>query len=320
MIKKHEAQVEIKLLNVPNTNAFNLENVDVQIELTNKKTNKIFKFQPLKDRFNWFDSNQNKKTIIKIVGQFKAGALNQLDDDEYFISKLIINDKNSEINEKVYKPSGLQLDVSIDNQKPTHLLIPTTFSLLTSANIVDAQIISDDGVPKQLKLKYDGFVNEYNFKENELIANIELISTKTKQSISLPSVKFDVNNKEIIFDVVNNKQLQDLILSDPVFKIKSLTINNDLQVLKENIKQKELDLANKHILKIKKFTYDDSNIQNRLMKFELDSTAPIVKNVQSTIGIPIDINYIFDKNFVFNSLNTNTLMMLILVMLFHNYV
>ncbi|EEH01761.1 hypothetical protein [Ureaplasma urealyticum] len=214
----------------------------------------------------------------------------------------------------------MQLDVSIDNQKPTHLLIPTTFSLLTSANIVDAQIISDDGVPKQLKLKYDGFVNEYNFKENELIANIELISTKTKQSISLPSVKFDVNNKEIIFDVVNNKQLQDLILSDPVFKIKSLTINNDLQVLKENIKQKELDLANKHILKIKKFTYDDSNIQNRLMKFELDSTAPIVKNVQSTIGIPIDINYIFDKNFVFNSLNTNPLMMLILVMLFHNYV
>lgn len=203
----------------------------------------------------------------------------------------------------------MQLDVSIDNQKPTHLLIPTTFSLLTSANIVDAQIISDDG-----------FVNEYNFKENELIANIELISTKTKQSISLPSVKFDVNNKEIIFDVVNNKQLQDLILSDPVFKIKSLTINNDLQVLKENIKQKELDLANKHILKIKKFTYDDSNIQNRLMKFELDSTAPIVKNVQSTIGIPIDINYIFDKNFVFNSLNTNPLMMLILVMLFHNYV
>ncbi|WP_038113424.1 hypothetical protein [Ureaplasma urealyticum] len=214
----------------------------------------------------------------------------------------------------------MQLDVSIDNQKPTHLLIPTTFSLLTSANIVDAQIISDDGVPKQLKLKYDGFVNEYNFKENELIANIELISTKTKQSISLPSVKFDVNNKEIIFDVVNNKQLQDLILSDPVFKIKSLTINNDLQVLKENIKQKELDLANKHILKIKKFTYDDSNIQNRLMKFELDSTAPIIKNVQSTIGIPIDINYIFDKNFVFNSLNTNPLMMLILVMLFHNYV
>ena len=214
----------------------------------------------------------------------------------------------------------MQLDVSIDNQKPTHLLIPTTFSLLTSANIVDAQIISDDGVPKQLKLKYDGFVNEYNFKENELIANIELISTKTKQSISLPSVKFDVNNKEIIFDVVNNKQLQDLILSDPVFKIKSLTINNDLQVLKENIKQKELDLANKHILKIKKFTYDDSNIQNRLMKFELDSTAPIVKNVRSTIGIPIDINYIFDKNFVFNSLNTNPLMMLILVMLFHNYV
>lgn len=56
------------------------------------------------------------------------------------------------------------------------------------------------------------------------------------------------------------------------------------------------------------------------MKFELDSTAPIVKNVQSTIGIPIDINYIFDKNFVFNSLNTNPLMMLILVMLFHNYV
>lgn len=52
LIKKHEAQVEIKLLNVPNTNAFNLENVDVQIELTNKKTNKIFKFQPLKDRFN----------------------------------------------------------------------------------------------------------------------------------------------------------------------------------------------------------------------------------------------------------------------------
>ena len=214
----------------------------------------------------------------------------------------------------------MQLDVSIDNQKPTHLLIPTTFSLLTSANIVDAQIISDDGVPKQLKLKYDGFVNEYNFKENELIANIELISAKTKQSISLPSVKFDVNNKEIIFDVVNNKQLQDLILSDPVFKIKSLTINNDLQVLKENIKQKELDLANKHILKIKKFTYDDSNIQNRLMKFELDSTAPIVKSVRSTIGIPIDINYIFDKNFVFNSLNTNPLMMLILVMLFHNYV
>ncbi|EDU19488.1 putative lipoprotein [Ureaplasma parvum serovar 6 str. ATCC 27818] len=278
-IKKTEVEFEIKLLNL---NLNDIKDKNIEIELTNKKTNKTFKLHFLKYQFNHL-TQQNKKPVLTITANLNADANNQLDDGEYFISKLVLDQKKLEINQSVYKPSGLQLDGSINNQRPTYLLIPSVFSKWTKINVLDTKVIKNDGIPQQLQLSYDHFINPYNFKDNMLSADIELISTKNNKTIILKSLKFNHDKNNIVFDLVNNLELQTLILKNPFFKIKSLTIMNDKQTLPLSIREKQLDLTNKHLSKIIKFTFDDTDPQNMLMKFQLDSDSPIVQNTKKVL-------------------------------------
>ncbi|WP_260815985.1 hypothetical protein [Ureaplasma urealyticum] len=200
----------------------------------------------------------------------------------------------------------MQLDGTINNEKPTYLMIPTTFSRWTNINIFDTEVIRNNGIPKQLKIKYDDFVNEHNYKQDELNAMVELTSTKTNKKILLSSIKFDDKHHEIVFDLTGNKQLQNIILENPVFKIKNLSINNDLQVLDPIIKQKELDLANKHIPNIGKFLFNDNNQQNISMIFQLDSDSSIIKNARKITLMAKKVleNYSYSSSdFTFNFVN-----------------
>ena len=137
-IKKTEVEFEIKLLDL---NLNDIKNKNIEIELTNKKTNKRFELHFLKYQFNHL-TQQNKKPVLTITANLNADANNQLDDGEYFISKLVLDQKKLEINQNVYKPSGLQLDGSTNNQKPTYLLIPSVFSKWTKINVLDAKAVS----------------------------------------------------------------------------------------------------------------------------------------------------------------------------------
>lgn len=144
-------------------------------------------------------------------------------------------------------------------------------------------MIKNDGIPQQLQLSYDHFINPYNFKDNMLSADIELISTKNNKTIILKSLKFNHDKNNIVFDLANNLQLQTLILKTPFFKIKSLTIMNDKQTLPLSIREKQLDLTNKHLSKIIKFSFNDTDPQNMLMKFQLDSDSPILQNTKKVL-------------------------------------
>lgn len=280
-IKKTEVEFEIKLLDL-NLNDINIKNKNIEIELTNKKTNKRFELHFLKYQFNHL-TQQNKKPVLTITANLNADANNQLDDGEYFISKLVLDQKKLEINQNVYKPSGLQLDGSTNNQKPTYLLIPSVFSKWTKINVLDAKVIKNDGIPQQLELSYDHFINPYNFKDNMLSADVELISTKNDKTIILKSLKFNHDKNNIVFDLANNLELQALILKNSFFKIKSLTIMNDKQTLPLSIREKQLDLTNKHLSKIIKFSFNDTDPQNMLMKFQLDSDSPILQNTKKVL-------------------------------------
>ncbi|WP_311590516.1 MBA family surface membrane protein [Ureaplasma parvum] len=278
-IKKTEVEFEIKLLDL---NLNDIKNKNIEIELTNKKTNKRFELHFLKYQFNHL-TQQNKKPVLTITANLNADANNQLDDGEYFISKLVLDQKKLEINQNVYKPSGLQLDGSTNNQKPTYLLIPSVFSKWTKINVLDAKVIKNDGIPQQLELSYDHFINPYNFKDNMLSADVELISTKNDKTIILKSLKFNHDKNNIVFDLANNLELQALILKNSFFKIKSLTIMNDKQTLPLSIREKQLDLTNKHLSKIIKFSFNDTDPQNMLMKFQLDSDSPILQNTKKVL-------------------------------------
>ncbi|UIU28437.1 hypothetical protein LLZ93_02395 [Ureaplasma parvum] len=278
-IKKTEVEFEIKLLDL---NLNDIKNKNIEIELTNKKTNKRFELHFLKYQFNHL-TQQNKKPVLTITANLNADANNQLDDGEYFISKLVLDQKKLEINQNVYKPSGLQLDGSTNNQKPTYLLIPSVFSKWTKINVLDAKVIKNDGIPQQLELSYDHFINPYNFKDNMLSADVELISTKNDKTIILKSLEFNHDKNNIVFDLANNLELQALILKNSFFKIKSLTIMNDKQTLPLSIREKQLDLTNKHLSKIIKFSFNDTDPQNMLMKFQLDSDSPILQNTKKVL-------------------------------------
>ncbi|WP_242786063.1 hypothetical protein [Ureaplasma urealyticum] len=257
----------------------------------------------MKNQLNYL---KNENNVLTVVAEFKSNVNNQLDDGEYFISKLFLNKEPIKIKQNVYKPSGLQLDGTINNEKPTYLMIPTTFSRWTNINIFDTEVIRNNGIPKQLKIKYDDFVNEHNYKQDELNAMVELTSTKTNKKILLSSIKFDDKHHEIVFDLTGNKQLQNIILENPVFKIKNLSINNDLQVLDPIIKQKELDLANKHIPNIGKFLFNDNNQQNISMIFQLDSDSSIIKNARKITLMAKKVleNYSYSSSdFTFNFVN-----------------
>lgn len=80
-------------------------------------------------------------------------------------------------------------------------------------------MIKNDGIPQQLQLSYDHFINPYNFKDNMLSADIELISTKNNKTIILKSLKFNHDKNNIVFDLVNNLELQTLILKTPFLKL-----------------------------------------------------------------------------------------------------
>lgn len=163
------------------------------------------------------------------------------------------------------------------------MLIPSVFSKWTKINVLDAKVIKNDGIPQQLELSYDHFINPYNFKDNMLSADVELISTKNDKTIILKSLKFNHDKNNIVFDLANNLELQALILKNSFFKIKSLTIMNDKQTLPLSIREKQLDLTNKHLSKIIKFSFNDTDPQNMLMKFQLDSDSPILQNTKKVL-------------------------------------
>ena len=163
------------------------------------------------------------------------------------------------------------------------MLIPSVFSKWTKINVLDAKVIKNDGIPQQLELSYDYFINPYNFKDNMLSADVELISTKNDKTIILKSLKFNHDKNNIVFDLANNLELQALILKNSFFKIKSLTIMNDKQTLPLSIREKQLDLTNKHLSKIIKFSFNDTDPQNMLMKFQLDSDSPILQNTKKVL-------------------------------------